>query len=311
MNLIAIQYAIEVERCGSITRAANNLYVTQSTVSRAIKGLEDDIGIELFKRSNTGVVSTHQGREFFKMSKKLIEQYRQLEESYYDSRKPNILNLSVACVRYAVVQIALINVYNRWHAAHEYQNICAVEVDINRVIDHVYDGVYTIGVLLISSDRREYVQNRLNMENIASQFIHMQKAHVQVGKNHPLAHKTSIQMEDLREFPHVTTVDDDILPIHFCSVVKNYDFRSVKKRIVLSDRAFVYDVLQSTEAYYIGMDMRNLPIGKTIKYIPLADTDITLDCVVIYLESHTLTPLELEFIEELRKAAALSGEQAF
>ena len=62
MNLTYLKYVVEVEKSGSITGAAQNLYMGQPNLSKAIKELENDIGITLFKRTAKGVVPTRQGR---------------------------------------------------------------------------------------------------------------------------------------------------------------------------------------------------------------------------------------------------------
>ena len=49
MNLLHLKYAVEIEKTGSITKAANNLFMGQPNLSKAIKELETEIGITIFK----------------------------------------------------------------------------------------------------------------------------------------------------------------------------------------------------------------------------------------------------------------------
>ena len=58
MNTQHLKYAVEVERTGSITQAADNLYMAQPNLSKAIKELEDTLGISIFRRTSKGVVPT-------------------------------------------------------------------------------------------------------------------------------------------------------------------------------------------------------------------------------------------------------------
>ncbi len=64
MNTLYFKYAVEVERLGSITQAADNLYMAQPNLSKAIKELEDSLGISIFKRTSKGVIPTQKGAEF-------------------------------------------------------------------------------------------------------------------------------------------------------------------------------------------------------------------------------------------------------
>lgn len=109
MNINYIRYALEISRCGSINRAAKQLYISQSSLSRGIKELEEEIGIKIFERSSSGISTTHQGEEFLKHASRLEAQYKHLEELYFTGYKPDIFHLSVSSVRYAVACRAVIN----------------------------------------------------------------------------------------------------------------------------------------------------------------------------------------------------------
>ena len=58
MNTQHFRYAVEVERTGSISQAAENLYISQPTISKVIKELEDTLGITIFQRTPRGTVAT-------------------------------------------------------------------------------------------------------------------------------------------------------------------------------------------------------------------------------------------------------------
>ncbi len=79
MNLLYLQYAVEIEKTGSINKAAENLYMGQPNLSRAIKELEASLGISIFARSSKGMVPTPQGEEFLHYAKKILGEvgYRQ------------------------------------------------------------------------------------------------------------------------------------------------------------------------------------------------------------------------------------------
>ena len=64
MTFQQLTYALEVARCTSINKAADQLYTHQSNVSNVIKQLEDELGVQIFLRSKKGIVVTEEGREF-------------------------------------------------------------------------------------------------------------------------------------------------------------------------------------------------------------------------------------------------------
>ena len=74
MNTLYFRYAVEIERAGSITQAAQNLYMAQPNLSKAIKDLEEDLGYEIFKRGAGGIKVTEKGSEFLYHAHKMLEQ---------------------------------------------------------------------------------------------------------------------------------------------------------------------------------------------------------------------------------------------
>jgi DNA-binding transcriptional LysR family regulator len=91
MNLLHLKYAVEVERTRSITQAAANLYMGQPNLSRAIKDLEESIGITIFKRTSKGIVPTAEGEEFLAYARNILSQVDEIE-SIYKRKIPTSLN---------------------------------------------------------------------------------------------------------------------------------------------------------------------------------------------------------------------------
>ena len=82
MNIQYLKYAIEVEKNKSISKAAKNLYMGQPNLSRAIKELEDSLGIVIFERTSKGIAVTPNGEEFLQYAKRILSQIDELEEIY-------------------------------------------------------------------------------------------------------------------------------------------------------------------------------------------------------------------------------------
>ena len=72
MNTLHLKYAVEVERAGSITQAADNLFMAQPNLSKAIRELEEGLGITIFERTPRGVVPTPKGVEFLTRAKEIL-----------------------------------------------------------------------------------------------------------------------------------------------------------------------------------------------------------------------------------------------
>ena len=81
-NLLQLKYAVEVEKTGSISKAAENLYMNQPNLSKSIRELEDDLGIAIFDRTAKGVVPTDKGREFLGYARSILAQVAEMEALY-------------------------------------------------------------------------------------------------------------------------------------------------------------------------------------------------------------------------------------
>jgi len=105
-NLLQLKYAVEVEKTGSISKAAENLYMNQPNLSKSIRELEDDIGIAIFDRTAKGVVPTEKGREFLGYARSILAQVAEMEALYKptDDRK---IRFAVCAPRASYVSHAL------------------------------------------------------------------------------------------------------------------------------------------------------------------------------------------------------------
>lgn len=86
MTLTQMKYAIAVADTGSMNEAARSLFIAQPSLSASIRELEQEIGIELFKRTSRGVLATPEGEEFLGYARQVTEQYRLLESRYIEKR---------------------------------------------------------------------------------------------------------------------------------------------------------------------------------------------------------------------------------
>ena len=82
MNILHLKYAVEVAKTKSISKAAENLYMGQPNLSRAIKELEESLGITIFDRTPKGITLTPQGEEFLQYARRIISQVDEVEQMY-------------------------------------------------------------------------------------------------------------------------------------------------------------------------------------------------------------------------------------
>ena len=82
MNLLHMKYAVEIAEAKSINRASETLFVGQPTLSRAIKELEQNLGIKIFDRSAKGMFLTPDGEVFIRYAKAILKQVDEVEAAF-------------------------------------------------------------------------------------------------------------------------------------------------------------------------------------------------------------------------------------
>lgn len=203
MNLTTnmLQAALEIERCGSISHAAANLYVSQPNLSSQIKGLEKTLGYSIFSRSNTGVKVTDAGRLFLDSARIIMSEMENIKNV------PSILganetNLSIACVYSVVILNRYLN-YRQAVPAND-SNDLFKETGLQDVLDDMMNKRYRMGFLY------ELEEHFPILEETGKRYLldfELLTADIQVlavvAKQHPLAQMKSIPVEALENTPLV------------------------------------------------------------------------------------------------------------
>ena len=119
MTLQQLRYVIEIVNCGSMNAAAEKLFVTQPSLSNAVKELEKELGIEIFLRSSRGISLSAEGAEFLGYARQVVEQAELLEQRYTD-KKPSRRLFSVSTQHYAFSVNAFVNLIREYNQ-NEYE----------------------------------------------------------------------------------------------------------------------------------------------------------------------------------------------
>lgn len=144
MNTLHLKYAVEVERTGSITKAADNLYMGQPSLSKAIKELEDDLQIEIFRRSSKGMVPTEEGAQFLRYAKNILSQIDNMERISKRDKAGNG-RISV-CVPSGGYLLLAVSDFSRETAKNGIR-LEAAELNSREILERVVEGKCDFGVV--------------------------------------------------------------------------------------------------------------------------------------------------------------------
>ena len=146
MTITQLKYVITVAESNSMNEAAGKLFISQPSLSATIKELENEIGIELFRRTNRGITVTPEGKEFIGYAKQTVQQY-ELMEAKYVSKKELKKKFSVSTQHYAFAVNAFSEMVKQF-GMDEYE-FAIYETRTNDVIEDVKNFKSEIGVLYL------------------------------------------------------------------------------------------------------------------------------------------------------------------
>lgn len=198
MTLNQISYIIKISELGSMNKAAEKLFISQPTLTNAVKELENELGIHIFKRNGKGTVPTPEGEDFLVYARQLYQQFELLKEKYIDHTKIK-RKFKVSSQHYSFAVKAFVETVKQYDM--EKYEFAFREEKTREVIDDVSNFRSEIGVLYINRFNEKVIKKLLRDRNLELKNLIECKAFVYIWKNHPLARKDSISFSDLNDYP--------------------------------------------------------------------------------------------------------------
>ena len=249
MNTQYFLYAIEVEKTGSITQAATNLFMSQPTLSKAIKDLEASVGFTVFKRTSKGVVPTQKGEEFLSHAKKIAVQLQKMEAALYAQATTHQL-FSLAIPRVSYIAKAT-SQYVCTFDNRRNMEIDILETDSLRIIDSVADGHFVLGIIRYRVEDEDYFLKYLAERALQYETIWQSDYVALMRKDHPLAETSPLSPQEFLPYIEVTFGDNEVPYIRVSEAETCSGILTNKKRILVYDRAMQFDVLRENPLAYM------------------------------------------------------------
>lgn len=155
MNLLHLKYAVETAKAGSINKAAENLYIGQPNLSRAIKELEKSLGITIFVRSAKGMTVTPEGEEFLRYAQKILSEIDSLEAMYKNGMKVK-QKFSISVPRACYISEAFAK-FSKMIQPDNPAELFYNETDALHVIKNILENDHSLGIIRYE-DLKPYVE---------------------------------------------------------------------------------------------------------------------------------------------------------
>jgi DNA-binding transcriptional LysR family regulator len=282
MTLQQLKYVTEIADCGSLNEAAKKLFISQPSLSSAVKELEKEAGVELFRRSNRGVTLTPEGREFLGYARQVCSQYELLENRYVNKKAKR--KFSVSAQHYTFAVKAFVEMVSQ--VGMDDYDFAVYETKTYDIIEDVRDCRSELGILYLD----EFTE------------LFRCRTCVFLWRGHPLAGEEEITMEQLDEFPCLS-FDQGMNSSFYLAeeVMSTYDYR---RRITVSDRATVLNLSVGLRGYTLcsGIICQELN-GSEYTAVPLRDGG-EMRIGYVKRSGTTISELGRIYLDELEKFGA-------
>ena len=294
MTLQQLQYAVTVASVGTITEAAERLYITQPSLTTAIRELEKEMNLTIFIRSNRGVAVSKEGEVFLGYARQILEQTELLKEKYTNERQWG-RNFCVSTQHYSFAVNAFVELIQKY-AGEEY-DFNLRETQTYEIIEDVALMKSELGILYLDDENKNVITRALREKELVFTPLFEAKPHVFISSAHPLATKKTVDWDDLTPYPYLSFEQGEHNSFYYAE--ERYSRVLRKKNIRVRDRATLFNLLIGLNGYTVcsGVIDENLN-GENIIAVPLKEQGL-MQIGYIHHKKAVLGKLAQAYIEAI------------
>jgi len=297
MTLQQLKYVIEVANRGSINEAAKRLFISQPSLSNAIKDLEVELQIAIFDRSNKGISLSKEGVEFLSYARQVVEQAELLESRYLNA-KPSPQHFSVSTQHYAFAVNAFVSLVQQY--GHDEYEMALRETKTYEIIEDVKNMRSEIGILYLNEFNGKVINKLLKSANLEFHSLFTAKPHIFISIKNPLAKQSIVTIDQLQHYPYLSFDQGEFNSFHFSEEILST--MSHQKSIRVNDRATLFNLLIGLNGYTISTGVLSADLnGNEIIPVPL-DCEETINVGWIAQRNVSLSKLGMAYVDALVEA---------
>ena len=301
MTLQQLRYVAKIAQTKSLTQAAKELFISQPSLTKALKDLEREMGVVIFERSNKGIAVSKEGEVFLGYARQVLEQTALLEEHY---KKPASVKQSfcVSTQHYSFAVDAFVEFVKECPA--DSYDFSLRETQTYEIIDDVTKMKSEIGILYYN-DFNEKVLTKIFRENsLAFDELFVAQPHIFVCKQNPLAAKPFVTMQDLEGYPYLSFEQGEHNSFYFSEEI--FFPQSHAKNIRVRDRATLFNLLIGLNGYTISSGVIDEKLnGENIVSVAL-EAEGQMHIGTLTNKKAAQTPLGRRYVQKLRQATRQS-----
>ena len=296
MTLQQLKYVVMVAKKGTISEAAQSLFISQPSLTNAIKELEKELQITIFNRTNKGIYISKEGEEFLGYARQVLEQTNLLEERYLKST-PVKRNFCVSTQHYSFAINAFVDFIQEY--GREEYDFSLRETTTHEIIEDVTRLKSEIGILYLNEFNETILMKLIRENNLKFEELFQAKPHIFISSHNPLAKKNKVTLEDLEPYPYLSFEQGEYNSFYFSEEILSTLER--KKNIRVRDRATLFNLLIGLNGYTISSGIISKELnGQDIIAIPL-DADETIRIGILTHKKLQPSMLGEAYIRSLKK----------
>lgn len=299
MTLQQLKYAVTVAECGTISAAAEKLFISQPSLTTAIRELESEMGVTIFSRTNRGVIVSREGEEFLGYARQILSQAQLLQERF-SGREQGEKRFAVSSQHFNFTVLAFSRLVQNFRGPR--YSFHFRETTTYEVLEDVSQLRSEVGILALNEDNERFLRRMFGKLGLEFTELKRVQAELFVSAEHPLAGRRFVTVEDVSPYPCITFEQGDHNGQFFFEGLSAVAAQS-HKTICVRERATEYQLLRALNGFSpdVGVsamyreEFVSLPLEPkqfhTIGYILRRDV--------------TPSPMTLEYIQALREAASI------
>lgn len=296
MTLQQLKYCITVSETGTISEAARRLFISQPSLTNAVRELEKEMNITVFERTNKGISVSKEGEIFLGYARQVLEQAELLEEKY-KHHPGGKQQFGVSTQHYSFAVKAFVELIKEY--GHEEYDFSLRETQTYEIIDDVARMKSEIGVLYLNQFNETVLRKIIKANGLLFHELFVARPHIFISSRNPLAQKNSVSMEDLTPYPYLSFEQGEHNSFYFSEEIFSAVERT--KNIRVRDRATLFNLLIGLNGYTICSGVIDEELnGKDIVAVPLNEAG---DMHVGYIthEKCLASRLGAKYIEALKR----------
>lgn len=298
MTLQQLRYASVIYETGQFSRAAQQLFVTQPSLTKAINELENELGFDLFIRTRKGVSITERGSEFIVYARQVLMQYGLLEQKFKNSNNFK-QRFAVSCQHYNFASLAF------YETIKSYDNskfdFAIRETTTKKVIHDVSTMRSDVGIIFLADFNRKFLKMEFAESGLEFHSLLRSEPYIFICNTNPLAQRSTITIEDLEPYPCIIYEQDEGLPFYYSEEL--LPLHSYSRIIKTTDKLTMLSLVSKMNGYTICTKSNEYTINgvefKSIKYS--GEDSEAIDIGYIIRKGVPLSEIAQSYIAEIEK----------